>query len=161
VLKPLGLPAQKGWEISSPLSGSHPPRLSEKFVAVSVFIDAFIIEVYQPLCTNVAHTGCPTRFAASGFRLGSERTREYAHRFAPTIGSLKGNSPRPFFVIAFVVMELVTFYHAKVILSRLFAKVHIYFTKSCRCATQSETASAPTAFPTATIRMNRIPSQVK
>ena len=39
--KPLGLPAQKGWEFHSPLSGSHHPRLSGKFVADSVFIDAF------------------------------------------------------------------------------------------------------------------------
>ena len=39
--KPLGLPAQKGWELHSPLSGSHHPRLSGKFVADSVFINAF------------------------------------------------------------------------------------------------------------------------
>ena len=39
---PLGLPAQKGWEFHSPLSGSHHPRLSGKFVADSVFIDAFV-----------------------------------------------------------------------------------------------------------------------
>ena len=38
---PLGFPAQKGWEFHSPLSGSHHPRLSGKFVADSVFIDAF------------------------------------------------------------------------------------------------------------------------
>jgi len=38
---PLGLPAQKGWEVYSPLPGSHHPRLSGKFVIGSVFIDAF------------------------------------------------------------------------------------------------------------------------
>ena len=59
--RPLGLPAQKGWEVYSPLPGSHHPRLSEKFVAGSVFIDAFhLIEVKQPLCTDVAYTGFPT-----------------------------------------------------------------------------------------------------
>ena len=41
VLIPLGLPAQKGWEVYSPLPGSHHPRLSGKFVIGSVFIDAF------------------------------------------------------------------------------------------------------------------------
>jgi len=63
VFMPLGLPAQKGWEVYSPLPGSHHPRLSEKFVIGSVFIDAFnLIEVQQPLCTDVAYTGFPTHF---------------------------------------------------------------------------------------------------
>ena len=73
VFEPLGLPAQKGWEIYSPLPGSHHPRLSEKFVTVSVFIDAFVFEVYQPLCTYVAYTGHPiSQNGFSSIRLGRE-----------------------------------------------------------------------------------------
>ena len=104
--QPLGLPAQKGWEVCSPLPGSHHPRLSEKIVAGSVFINAFIFEVCQPLCTDAAHSGRPTHIR---FRLPARKgeDRSFAYRFTPPIGSLKCFfTSRPFFVTAFVAIQL-------------------------------------------------------
>ena len=89
VFMPLGLPAQKGWEVYSPLPGSHHPRLSEKFVTVSVFINAFGFEVQQLLCTYVAYTGRPI-FQLAFQTPGSEGSslEILSYRISANFGSL-------------------------------------------------------------------------
>ena len=74
VFVPLGLPAQKGWEVYSPLPGSHHPRLSGKITRrFRLHRRLYFIEVKQLLCTDVAYTGFPTH---QSFRFPAQKRED-------------------------------------------------------------------------------------